>query len=580
MPSITINEITVEVPDGTTILEAARQADVEIPTLCKHPDLLAGAGCGICVVRIEGANRLIRACCTPVSDGMRVQTHTADIVAVRRTVLEAILSDHPNECLTCGRNGTCELQKLAADFGIQRQWMPSLVRDLPLDTSTGSIVLDPRKCVKCGRCIHVCQDKQDVWALSFLERGLETRISPAGDIALGDSPCIRCGQCSAHCPVGAILEYDQTQEVWAALNDPDTVCIAQIAPAVRVSVGESFGYPPGANLDGQIYSALRRMGFDTVFDTTFGADVTIMEEASELVSRLQEQPERLPLITTCCPSWVDFMEKFHHDMIDHFSSCKSPHAILGTLTKTWYAEQAGIDPARICMVSIMPCTSKKYEIIRHRSMFASGEQDVDVSITTREFVRMIKQSGVRITDLPCLDEPDDPMGEHSGAGTIFGATGGVMEAALRTAHNLLTGSDRDQPEFPELRSLDGVKYATIDIAGRELRVAVAHGCGHVETVLDQIRNAPEGEPPFHFVEVMACPGGCIGGGGQAWRVSDATRAARAAGLHKDDRVRSIRCSHANPSVQRLYREFLGEPRGAKAHELLHTTYQARPQYLR
>jgi NADH-quinone oxidoreductase subunit G len=580
--NLRIDGTPVEVAAGTTILEAAREADVEIPTLCYHPSLEASAACGICVVKLEGRGGMTRACAAEAEEGMEVITHDPEIVRVRRTVLELILSNHPNECLTCGRNGTCELQALAERFGIRSESFPSVVRELPPDSTTGSVVLDPRKCVKCGRCLTVCQDLQDVWALSFLERSLQTRIAPAGEIDLADSPCIRCGQCSAHCPVGAILEYDQTEAVWDALRDPQMHCVAQIAPAVRVSVGESFGYAPGANLSGQIYQALRRMGFDAVFDTNFGADVTIVEEASEFAHRLKDAPDELPLITTCCPSWVDFMEKFHSDMIKHFSSCKSPHAILGTLTKTYYAEQIGVPREKIFMVSFMPCTSKKYEIGRTDEMYASGEQDVDVSITTRELVRMVQQSGIAFRDLSCLEQPDSPLGDYSGAGVIFGATGGVMEAALRSAHYYVTGEEAPDLEFAPLHSLDGVKEMETTVGGKTIRVAVAHGLGNVETVIDRVRDAAAAgtDPPYHFIEVMACPGGCIGGGGQSWFVNNDILRQRAEGLRKDDRLREIRMSHRNPAVQTIYEGFLGEPGGERAHELLHTRYTPRPQYRR
>ncbi len=582
MIHLRINGMEVAAEPGATILEAARQAKVEIPTLCKHDDLPATAACGICVVRVAGRGNFVRACSTLAEEGMEIVTHDPEIIRVRRSVIELILSAHPNECLTCGRNGTCELQRLAERFGIRRESYPPLLRDLPRDETTRSIVLDPRKCVKCGRCLIVCQQQQNVWALSFLERGLATRIAPAGEIGLAESPCIRCGQCSAHCPVGAILEYDQTEAAWDALRDPAKVCIAQVAPAVRVSLGESFGYPPGMNLSGQLYSALRRMGFKAVFDTNFGADMTVMEEAAELVLRLREHPGRLPLITTCCPSWVDFMEKFHGDMIGHFSSCKSPHAILGTLAKTYYAEKAGIDPDRIFMVSVMPCTAKKYEITRAEAMFASGHQDVDLSLTTREVVRMIRQASLTFSELDYLESPDSPLGEHSGAGVIFGVTGGVMEAALRTAHHLLTGEEAEPLEFAEIRGLDGIKTMAVTVGGNDLRIAVAHGTANVETVLARVREAKAAgrEPPYHFIEVMACPGGCIGGGGQAWHVNDAIRRARAEGLFKDDRIREIRCSHRNPAVQKIYAEFIGEPLGEKAQRLFHTRYTPRPQYRR
>ncbi len=582
MINLTINGIGVEVDEGTTILEAARAAKMNIPTLCRHPDLPPAAACGICVVRVRGRGNLVRACAAPAEEGMEVTTHDPEIVRVRRTVLELILSGHPNECLTCLRNESCELQSLAAEFGIKEESFPPLIAEHPLDDSTRSIVLDPRKCVKCGRCITVCQEQQNVWALSFLDRGIETRISPAGEIVLAESPCIRCGQCSAHCPVGAITEYDQGGEVWEALSDPAVYCVAQIAPSIRVSIGEAFGYEPGTNVSGQVYDALRRMGFDAVFDTNFGADVTIMEEATEFAERFRNSPESLPLITTCCPAWVDFMEKFHPEMIPHFSSCKSPQSILGVLAKTYYAEQRRLDPARIFMVSIMPCTAKKYEIHRHKTMFASGRQDVDVSITSRELIRMIRQSGLDFSGLDCLAAADSPLGEYSGAGAIFGATGGVMEAALRSAHYFVSGADLRDPVIPAVRGISGVKEGEIAIEGRPVRFAVAHGLANVEKVLDKITAAREkgDDPPYHFVEVMACPGGCIGGGGQAWEVDDAIRRLRVEGLLKDDAIREVRASHRNPSIEKLYRDFLDRPLSDKARQLLHTSYRPRRKYRR
>ncbi len=582
MINLKINNIDVRVPEGATILEAANKAGLWIPTLCKHPDLGPTAACGICVVKIKGAKNMVRACASPAEEGMEVTTHDPELVRVRRTTLEMILSNHPNECLTCARNGTCELQDLAEEFSVRERLLPPIVPDISTDDSTRTIVLDPRKCIKCGRCVTVCQQKQDVWALSFLERGLETRIAPAGDIGLGDSPCIRCGQCSAHCPVGAIYEYDETARIWEALQYPKKYCVVQIAPAVRVSLGEAFGREPGENLTGQIYSALRRMGFDAVFDTNFGADVTIMEEAAEFVERIKQGNGSLPLITTCCPSWVDFMEKYHSDMMEHFSSCKSPHAIIGTLSKTYYADKMGLDPKDVFTVSIMPCTSKKYEITRSSSMFASGLQDVDVSITTREFSRMVRQDGLIIEQLNADEKPDSILGEYSGAGTIFGASGGVMEAALRTAQYQITGDENAELEFKEIRGLQGVKVMETKVGDKNIRVAVAHGLGNVETVLNEVRAAlRQGqESPYHFVEVMACPGGCVGGGGQAWKVDNKIREKRIEGLYRDDRKQRIRRSYQNTSIRRLYEDFLNEPLSAKAKELLHTSYTARPQYQR
>jgi iron-only hydrogenase group A len=577
-----MNGIAIECDEDQTILDAAITAGIRIPTLCKHPDLDATAACGICAVRVEGLTSTVRACTTPVEDGMRVTTHDPELVRMRKSLLELILSAHPNECLTCGRNGTCELQALAEEFGIRSAVLPSVSVEREPDTSTKCVTLDSRKCIKCGRCLTMCQDKQAVWALSFMERGLQTRIAPAGDISLAESPCVHCGQCSAHCPVGAIFEYDQTEEVWEALRDPSRHCIAQIAPAVRVSLGEAFGYPPGTNLSGQLYSALRRMGFKTVFDTNFGADVTIMEEASELANRLLTRPDQLPLITTCCPSWVDFMEKFHSDMIDSFSTCKSPHAILGTLAKTYYAEKQGIDPDSIYMVSIMPCTAKKYEITREDAMFASGRQDVDVSITTRELIRMVRQAGVAFSELSFLESPDSPLGEYSGAGVIFGTSGGVMEAALRSTHYFLTGEEPEKLEFNELRGLEGIKEYEARVGGRNLRVAVAHGLGNVQEVLERVRVAKRKGTamPYDCIEVMACPGGCVGGGGQAWQVSDDIRRRRTEGLYREDQVQEIRTSHNNPSIKMLYKDFLGAPLSDKARSLLHTRYRPRAEYRR
>jgi NADH-quinone oxidoreductase subunit G len=576
-----INGLPVEVPAGATILDAARQVSVHIPTLCKHPDLDATAACGVCIVRVAGSNKMLRACCTPVEADMEITTEDPEIIHVRRTVIEMILSRHPNECLTCGRNQNCELQTIAADFGLREICLDSVVPDLPIDSTTKAVVLDPRKCITCGRCIQVCQQIQDVWALSFLQRGFETRIAPAGDISLADSPCVRCGQCSAHCPTGAIVEYDNSQEVWDKLLDPDAFCVAQLAPAVRVAIGEAFGFPVGTNLTGKTYAALRRMGFDAVFDTNFGADLTVMEEAHEFVKRFTTEGSVLPLITTCCPSWVDFMEKFHDDMIPNFSSCKSPQAMVGALAKTYYAEKMGIDPAKVFMVSIMPCTAKKFEIIRSKSMRSSGFQDVDVSLTTRELARMIKQSGINFEAVK-EEQPDQLLGAYTGAGTIFGATGGVMEAALRTSHFLITGENPSRMDFPKTRGLDGVKEGTAVIAGHEIRFAVAHGLGNVETVLTRVRAARDAgtEPPYHFIEVMACPGGCVGGGGQPYGVTDKLRARRAAGLYQDDQSGLWRCAHENPYVQQLYAEFLGEPLGEKSEQLLHTSYRTRPEYRR
>ena len=539
-----INQLEVEVPEGTSILDAARQVQVCIPTLCKHPDLLPTAACGICIVRNKGGAKLLRACCTPLENGMEIATHDREIVEVRRSTLELILSNHPQACLTCGRNGECELQALAADFNIPLETIKRYVKDTPADRSTGSIVIDFQKCIKCGRCIQVCQEMQNVWALSFLERGINTRMAPAGDIGLAESPCVKCGQCSAHCPTGAIVENDETPQVWQALHDPEKICVVQIAPSVRVTIGEAFGLPPGTNLTKQLYAALRRLGFQAVFDTNFSADVTIVEEASEFIERFVHQRGPLPLITSCCPSWTDHMEKRHWDFIDNFSTAKSPQQMLGVLAKTYYAEKRGLDPAKLFMVSIMPCTAKKYELSRTEEMYASGHKDVDVALTTRELARMLKQSGIDFLHLPD-GAPDSLLGTYTGAGTIFGTTGGVMEAAVRTAHFYATGRPLEKVELEAVRGLAGVKEGTVLVNGTPLRVAVAHGLANVEAVLDRVRAARRAgrESPYHFIEVMACPGGCIGGGGQPYGVDDERRRQRSAGLYQDDRACALRYSH-------------------------------------
>ncbi|HSW58295.1 MAG TPA: NADH-dependent [FeFe] hydrogenase, group A6 [Dehalococcoidales bacterium] len=573
-----INGILIRVPEGTTILEAAKKAHINIPVLCKHPDLLPEASCGICIVKIKGNSKMVRACCTVVEDDMNIITHDPEIVKTRRTVIELILSNHPNDCLKCARNNNCELQHLTADFGIKSEPFPSFLRKLPKDVSTGAIELDPEKCILCGRCVHICQNMQNVWALSFLERGMKTRISPAGDIQLFDSPCVRCGQCAAHCPTGAIVEKDDTDLVWSALQDPDKYCVVQIAPAIRASIGETFGIV-GVNYARKLYTLLRRLGFKAVFDTSFGADITVIEESSEFEERLLRGTRPLPLITSCCPSWVDFMEKFHPDMIEHFSSSKSPHAIIGVLSKTYYAEKLKIDPAKIFMVSIMPCTSKKYEILRDSEMYASGHQDINAVLSTRELGRMIKQAGIDFKYLPD-EKADSILGEYTGAGVLFGSTGGVMEAALRTAHYMITGRELETIDFQPVRGLEKVKETEIDISGSKIRIAVAHGLSNVEYVLEKIRQAKlnNTEMPYHFVEVMACPGGCVGGGGQPYMVNDQLRLKRAQALYADDSDKKIRFAHQNPYIKKLYEEFLGKPLGPKSTHLLHTTYTPQPLY--
>lgn len=582
MVEATIDNMHIEVKRGTTILEAAKQLGIKIPTLCAHPALPASAACGICIVKAKNMRgKMLRACCTPLEEGMELVTYDSEIIKVRRNVLELILSDHPDDCLQCGRNGSCELQSLAFDFNLRAGRFDKIRHQTPKDESTGSIVLDPDKCIKCGRCLEVCQHIQDVWALTFLNRGINTRFAPSGDINLAQSPCVRCGQCSAHCPVGAIYEHKETSTVWEALQDDEKHCVVQIAPAVRVALAEEFGMPPGTNTTKKIYTALRRIGFNAVFDTNFGADLTIMEEASEFIQRFVHGKGELPMITTCCPSWVDFMEKYHDDMLPHFSTCKSPHEMLGVLSKTYYPQKNSLDAKDVYMVSVMPCTSKKYEISRSDEMMASGYKDVDVVLTTREFARLIKQAGIDLMKLP--EEPADHLlGKYAGAGTIFGATGGVMEAALRTAYYFATGSNPREVDFKESRGLDGIKEFSIDVGGKDLRIAVTHGLGNVSKVIEKVRKAKEKgeEPPYHFIEVMACPGGCVSGGGQPYSGStNDIREQRAAGLYEDDlNKKDMRCSHENPYITKLYEEFLEKPLSEKSHHLLHNEYKSRAEY--
>jgi NADH-quinone oxidoreductase subunit G len=579
MVNLTINGMPVQVEEGTSILDAAKKTNIKIPTLCYNPDLPPWAACGICIVRMEGSPKMVRACTTPVAEGMKVITHDPEIIQVRRTVVELILSNHPNDCLQCPRNGNCELQTLAAEFGIREVPFQNIVKDLKKDESNPSIILDPKKCVRCGRCVKVCQEMQNVWAIEFLGRGINGRIASAADVPLGESPCIKCGQCSAHCPVGAIYERDDTRKVWAALQNKDIHPVVQIAPAVRVALGEEFGLEPGTIITKKIYAALRRLGFKTVFDTNFAADLTIIEEGTELVKRLTEGKGDIPLITSCCPAWVDYMEKYYPDMIPHFSTAKSPQQMMGAMIKAYWTQKAGVDPAKVFSVSIMPCTAKKWEIDRNDDMKSSGFQDVDVSITTRELARMIKQAGIDILNLP-EEEADSPLGPYTGAGTIFGVTGGVMEAAVRTAYFLVTKKEMGDVNFKAARGLQGVKEAEVDLNGKKIRIAVAHQMGNIAAVLEKIKEAKAAgkETPYHFVEVMACRGGCIAGGGQPYGCTDEVRSKRIAGIYVDDEKSTYRCSHQNPFIKQVYDEFLGEPNGHKAHKLLHTHYVARPLY--
>jgi len=579
MINVKINGVALTVPKGTTILAAAKMANINIPHLCYNSDLPAWASCGICIVRQEGTTRMIRACCTTCNEGMSIITHDPEIVKARRTVLELILSNHPQECLTCTRNNQCELQSLAAEFGLRNIRFDHFLIERPLDYSNDAIVFDRNKCINCGRCVEVCQQMQNVNAIEYQGRGGKTVIGPAAMTVLADSPCVRCGQCAAHCPVGAIYEAHANRKVWDRLADPDTITVVQIAPAVRVAIGEEFGLEPGEISTGRIYAALRRIGFNFVFDTNFSADLTIMEEATELVARLTKGAGAIPLFTSCCPAWVDYTEKNYHDLLPNLSTAKSPQQMMGTMIKTYWAQQAGIDPAKVFSVSIMPCTAKKYERKRNDDMKSSGFEDVDSVLTTRELARFIRQAGINFNNLP-EEKADNPLGPYTGAGTIFGATGGVMEAALRSGYFLITGKELGDINFTPARGLENVKEAKVDVNGTEVRIAVVHQLAYVDPLVQKIRAsiATGDEPLYHFVEVMACRGGCIAGGGQPYGGTDEIRAKRIAGLYKDDAQCEIRVSHKNEYIVKAYKDFLEEPNSKKAHHLLHTHYVKRPLY--
>jgi len=578
---VKINGTPVQVDKNTTILDAAKLASVKIPTLCAHSDLEPWAACGLCVVKVEGSPKLVRACATKIVEGQNYITHDPELQETRKTVLELILSNHPNDCLKCARNTTCELQDITADFGIREMPFSYNVKQLPVDDSTPSIILDPRKCISCGRCAQVCQQLQDVWALEFLGRGDGTRIAPAGGVLLNQSPCIKCGQCSAHCPVGAIYEKDETQKLLDAIKDPELHVAVQIAPAVRAALGEMFDLPSGTLVTKKIYAALRRLGVDAVFDTNFAADLTIMEEGSELVERLTKGSGALPQITSCCPAWTDYMEKYYPDMIPHFSTAKSPMMMQGAITKTYYADKVKKTSKEIYSVAIMPCTAKKFEITRCENMYSSGAQDVDVVLTTRELGRLIKAMGIDFVTLKDEDS-DSPIGMYSGAGTIFGNTGGVMEAAVRTAYKLVTGDELADVNVEAVRGMEGVKRGSVDFKGTEVKVAVAHGMANVKDIMDEVRDARDNgkELPYHFIEVMACRGGCIAGGGQPYNTDDDVRAKRIKAIYTDDELSTVRCSHHNPEITAIYKDFLEKPLSHKSHELLHTKYIPRPLYVK
>ena len=585
MIHVTINGKALDVAEGTTILAAAKSAGIQIPTLCFLEKREPIGACRVCLVEVEGARTLMAACSSPCTEGAVIHVNSPKARAARKQVVELLLSEHDGDCQTCERNEDCELRQLASDMGIRTVTYGGKRTAAHLDESTAGLVRDNSKCIKCRRCVTVCNQVQGVGALFPQGRGFSTVIGPAFAVDLAGVTCVQCGQCAAICPVGAITARSAIEAVWAALDDPSKTVVVQTAPAIRAALGEEFGYPPGTRVTGQMTTALRQMGFDAVFDTNFAADLTIMEEGTELLTRLKralvdkDKTAALPMFTSCSPGWIQFAEYYYPNFLDHLSTCKSPQQMFGAVAKTYYAQKIGVKPADLVVVSVMPCTAKKFEAQRPE-MNASGVQDVDYVLTTRELARMIRQANLAFTELPD-GEMDAPLGLSTGAADIFANTGGVMEAALRTAYEIVTGRELpvDNLHVKPIEGLDGIKEASLKIErtqpawsfleGAELKVAVVHGLGNVRKLLEKIKS---GEATYHFIEVMTCPGGCIGGGGQPRFTDDSVRLKRISAIYAEDESKKLRKSHDNPAVAELYKEFLGKPLGHKSHELLHTTY--------
>ena len=571
--TLTIDGKKVKARKGTTIFELAKKVNINIPHLCYHESLSIYGACRLCVVEIEGRPRLEPSCATIVEEGMVIQTNTARIRRARKMNVELLLANHPEDCFTCDRNQICELRKLSFDLGIRElRFEKGRKYSYSIDDFSPSIIRDPNKCILCSRCIRVCSEIQSVSVIDFVNRGGRTQVLTFLNKGLNNVECTNCGQCILACPTGALREKTVIDEVWEAISNPKRFVVVQTAPAVRAAIGEEFGMPAGSLVTGKMAAALRRLGFDKIFDTQFGADLTIVEEAYELVERIKTKGS-LPMITSCSPGWIKYIEHFFPECLEYLSSCKSPQQMLGTIAKTYYAKKISCKPEDMYVVSIMPCTAKKFEA-RRPEMKDSGIQDVDAVLTTREAARMIKEAGIDFINL-ADEEFDEPLGISTGAAAIFGATGGVMEAALRTAYEVVTGKTLENIEFDIVRGMEGLKKAAITLDGLELKLAVAHGLSNARILLEEIQ---KGESPYHFIEIMACPGGCLGGGGQPMPANLEIRKKRAASIYREDEGKPIRKSHENPAVITLYKEFLGKPLGEKSHHLLHTAYTKRGRY--
>ena len=570
MINLKINNTPVTVEDGTTILNAAKQYNIKIPTLCNYPELHINSECRVCVVEIEGKKGLVTSCSTTVQEGMAIKTNSPRVLNARKTITELILANHDTNCNACAKNMSCELQNLSNILGIDEFRFPSVLKMEPIDDHNSAIVRNPNRCIKCGRCIEVCKSVQSVNVLEIMGRGHSMQITPAFGRYLSDEFCTFCGQCASVCPVGAILEKDDTDKVWKAINDDKKRVIVQVAPAVRVSLGEELGLKAGTIVTGKIVSALKLLGFDDVFDTDFTADLTIIEEGNELIQRITNGGT-LPMMTSCCPGWISFAETYYPEILPNLSTCKSPQQMFGALAKTYYAKKIVINPEDLYVVSIMPCTAKKYEAIRPEMTSDGVNQDIDVVLTVRELGKIIKQMGIDFESLE--DTPfDDPFGITTGAAAIFGATGGVMEAALRTVYEVVNKKPLDNINFTDVRGLEGIKEATVNLGGTDVKVAVAHTLHNARIIAEQVKN---GTSPYAFIEIMTCPGGCIGGGGQPYGTTIAVRQKRLEAIYTVDGEMKIRKSHENPSIIALYKDFLGEPLGHTSHRLLHTHYHRR-----